>query len=147
MKSNKNTRGEIIILFLLVLLLFFAFILLLRDIAENSIRIENPSKELINKVERKYLNENFIDDFKVDDSMFNNPTIGGKEDCDIYWKNSQNIKFSTREVYFNDEVIINIGDLSEYNRKRFRNLVEREKRKCFLNRKQEEINRELNLVR
>ena len=147
MKSNKNTRGEIFILFLLVSLFFLAFMLLLRDIAENSIRVENPSKELIDKVERKYLNENFIDDFKVDDSIFKKPTIGGEGDCDIYWKNSQNIKFSEREVYFNDEVIINIGDLSEYNRKRFRNLVEREKRKCFLNRKQEKINRELNLVR
>lgn len=131
MQSNKSTRGEIVILFLLVSLFFFAFLLLLRDIAENSIRVENPSKELIDKVERKYLNENFIDDFKVDDSIFNKPTIGGEENCDIYWKNSQNIKFSEREVYFNDEVIIKIGDLSEYNRKRFRNLIEREKRKCF----------------
>ena len=147
MKSNKSPSGEIVILFLLVLLFYFAFLLLLRDIAENSIRVENPSKELIDKVERKYLNENFIDDFKVDDSIFNKPTIGGEEYCDIYWKNSQNIRFSEREVYFNDEVIINIGDLSEYNRKRFRNLIEREKRKCFLNRKQEKINRELNLVK
>lgn len=118
-------------MFLLVLLFFFAFLLLLRDIAENSIRVENPSKELIDKVERKYLNKNFIDDFKVDDSIFNKPTFSGEEYCDIYWKNSQNIRFSEREVYFNDEVIINIGDLSEYNRKRFRNLIEREKRKCF----------------
>lgn len=146
MKSSKNSRVEIVILFLLVSLFFLAFMLLLRDITENSIRVENPSRELIDKVERKYLNENFIDDFKVDDSIFNKPTIGG-EDCDIYWKNSQNIKFSEREVYFNDEVIIKIYDLSEYNRKRFRNLVEREQRKCLLNRKQEKINRELNLVR
>ena len=58
MKSNKSPRGEIVILFLLVLLFFFAFLLLLRDIAENSIRVENPSKELIDKVERKYLNKN-----------------------------------------------------------------------------------------
>lgn len=141
MKSNTNPRGEIVIL---VLLFFFSFMLHLRETVENSKRIENPTMELI---ENKYLNGKLIDDFKVDDSFFNKPTIGGKEDCDIYWKNSQNIKFSEREVYFNDEVIINIGDLSEYNRKLFRNLIEREQRKCFLNRKREKINRELNLVK
>lgn len=144
MKSNTNPRGEIVILFILVLLFFFSFMLHLRETVENSKRIENPTMELI---ENKYLNGKLIDDFKVDDSFFNKPTIGGKEDCDIYWKNSQNIKFSEREVYFNDEVIINIGDLSEYNRKLFRNLIEREQRKCFLNRKREKINRELNLVK
>lgn len=147
MKSNKNTRGETVILSLLLLLFFFCFILHIRDTTENSKRIENPSMELIEKVEKKYLNGKLVDDFKVDDSIFNKPTFGGEEDCDIYWKNSQNIKFSEREVYFNDEVIINIGDLSAYNRKLFRNLVEREQRKCFLNRKQEKNNRELNLVK
>ena len=119
----------------------------IRDTVDNSKRIENPSMELIEKIENKYLNGKMIDDFKVDDSFFNKPTIGGKKDCDIYWKNSQNIKFSEREVYFNGEVIINIGDLSEYNRKLFRTLIEREQRKCFLNRKREKISRELNLVK
>lgn len=147
MKSNKNTRGETVILSLLLLLFFFCFMLHIRDTTENSKRIKNPSMELIEKVEKKYLNGKLVDDFKVDDSIFNKPTFGGEEDCDIYWKNSQNIKFSEREVYFNDEVIINIGDLSAYNRKLFRNLVEREQRKCFLNRKQEKNNRELNLVK
>ena len=147
MKSNKNSKGEWIIFFLYTSLIFVCFGLLLRDIADNSKRIENPSKELIEKVEKKYLNGKLVDDFKVDNSIFNKLTTDGEEDCDIYWKNSQNIKFSEREVYFNDEVIINIGDLSEYNRKLFRNLIEREQRKCFLNRKQEKINRELNLVR
>ena len=147
MKSNTSPRGEIVILFILVLLFFFSFILHIRETVDNSKRIENPTMELIEKIENKYLNGKLIDDFKVDDSFFNKPTIGGKEYCDIYWKNSQNIKFSEREVYFNDEVIINIGDLSEYNRKLFRNLIEREQRKCFLNRKREKTNRELNLVK
>ena len=136
-----------VILFILASLLFICFGVFLRDMSENSTRIENPSMELIEKVENKYLNGKLVDDFKVDDSIFNRPTFGWEGDCDIYWNNSQNIKFSEREVYFNDEVIIKIGDLSEYNRKLFRNLVEREKRKCLLNRKQEKINRELNLVK
>lgn len=147
MKSNKNSKGEWIIFFLYTSLIFVYFGFILRDIADNSKRIENPSKELIEKVENKYLNGKLVDDFKVDDSIFNKQTPGGEEDCDIYWKNSQNIKFSEREVYFNDEVIIKIYDLSEYNRNLFRNLFEREQRKCFLNRKQEKINRELNLVK
>lgn len=132
MKSNKNSKGEWIIFFLYTSLIFVCFGLLLRDIADNSKRIENPSKELIEKVEKKYLNGKLVDDFKVDNSIFNKLTSGGEEDCDIYWKNSQNIKFSEREVYFNDEVIINIGDLSEYNRKLFRNLIEREQKNVFL---------------
>lgn len=147
MKSNKNSKGEWIIFFFYTSLIFVYFGFLLRDIADNSKRIENPSKELIEKVENKYLNGKLVDDFKVDDSIFNKQTPVGEEDCDIYWKNSQNIKFSEREVYFNDEVIIKIYDLSEYNRNLFRNLFEREQRKCFLNRKQEKINRELNLVK
>ena len=147
MQSNKGSAGEWVILFILASLLFICFGVFLRDMSENSTRIENPSMELIEKVENKYLNGKLVDDFKVDDSIFNRPTFGWEGDCDIYWNNSQNIKFSEREVYFNDEVIIKIGDLSEYNRKLFRNLVEREKRKCLLNRKQEKINRELNLVK
>jgi hypothetical protein len=146
MKSNKDSKCDWIIMVLFSSFFFFSFGLLLSDISENAKRIENPSKELIDKVERKYLNGNLVDDFKIDDSIFYK-LRAGQEDCDIYWKNSQNIKFSEREVYFNDEVIINIGDLSEYNRKLFRNIIEREQRKCFFNRKQEKINRELNLVR
>lgn len=96
---------------------------------------------------KKYLNGNLVDDFKVDDSIFNKPTADGEEDCDIYWKNSQNIKFSKREVYFNDEVIIKVNDLSEDNRNLFENLFEREQRKCFLDRKQKKINKELSLVK
>ena len=146
MKSNKNS-GETGIFILFLAWLLFICLLSLHNISENAIRIENPSMELIEKIEKKYLNGKLVDDFKVDDSIFNKWTIGGEEDCDIYWKNSQNIKFSEREVYFNGEVIIKINDLSKYNRKRFRNLLEREQRKCFSNRKQEKINRELNLVR
>lgn len=146
MKSNKNS-GETGIFILFLAWLLFICLLSLHNISENAIRIENPSIELIEKIEKKYLNGKLIDDFKVDNSIFNKWTIGGEEDCDIYWKNSQNIKFSEREVYFNGEVIIKINDLSKHNRKLFRNLLEREQRKCLLNRKQEKINRELNLVR
>lgn len=149
MKSNKNSKEEgiIFILFLLCLFFIFGFILVLHNIAEDAKRIENPSIELIEKVEKKYLNGNLVDDFKVDDSIFNKPTADGEEDCDIYWKNSQNIKFSKREVYFNDEVIIKVNDLSEDNRNLFENLFERERRKCFLDRKQKKINKELSLVK
>ena len=147
MKSNKYCKEENIIFFLLVLFGLFICALFIRDLIQNSKRIENPSIELIEKVEKKYLNGNLVDDFKVDDSIFNKPTVDGEEDCDIYWKNSQNIKFSKREVYFNDEVIIKVDDLSEYNRNLFRNLFEREQRKCFLDRKQRKINRELSLVK
>lgn len=146
MKSNKNS-GETGIFILFLAWLLFICLLSLHNIAENAIRIENPSMELIEKIEKKYLNGKLVDDFKIDDSIFNKWTIGGEEDCDIYWKNSQNIKFSEREVYFNGEVIIKINDLSKHNRKLFGNLLEREQRKCLLNRKQEKINRELNLVR
>lgn len=147
MKSNKCRKEENIIFFLLCLFSLFICALFIRDLIQNSKRIENPSIELIEKVEKKYLNGNLVDDFKVDDSIFNKPTVDGEEDCDIYWKNSQNIKFSKREVYFNDEVIIKVDDLSEYNRNLFRNLFEREQRKCFLDRKQKKINRELSLVK
>ena len=147
MKSNKCRKEENIIFFLLCLFSLFICALFIRDLIQNSKRIENPSIELIEKVEKKYLNGNLVDDFKVDDSIFNRPTVDGEEDCDIYWKNSQNIKFSKREVYFNDEVIIKVNDLSEYNRNLFRNLFEREQRKCFLDRKQKKINRELSLVK
>lgn len=144
MKSNKYCKAENIIFFLLVLFGLFICVLFICDLIQDSKRIENPSIELI---EKKYLNGNLVDDFKVDDSIFNKPTADGEEDCDIYWKNSQNIKFSQREVYFNDEVIIKVNDLSEYNRDLFRNLFEREQRKCFLDRKQKKINRELSLVK
>ena len=137
MKSNKYCKEENIIFFLLVLFGLFICVLFICDLIQDSKRIENPSIELIEKVEKKYLNGNLVDDFKVDDSIFN----------DIYWKNSQNIKFSKREVYFNDEVIIKVNDLSEYNRDLFRNLFEREQKKCFLDRKQKKINRELSLVK
>ena len=147
MKSNKYCKKENIIFFLLVLFGLFICVLFICDLIQDSKRIENPSIELIEKVEKKYLNGNLVDDFKVDDSIFNKPTADGEEDCDIYWKNSQNIKFSKREVYFNDEVIIKVNDLSEYNRNLFRNLFEREQRKCFLDRKQKKINRELSLVK
>lgn len=147
MKSNKNSKVEGIIFFILCLLFIGCFMFFLCNVVEESKKIENPSKELIEKVEKKYLNGNLVDDFKVDDSIFNKPTADGEEDCDIYWKNSQNIKFSQREVYFNDEVIIKVNDLSEYNRDLFRNLFEREQRKCFLDRKQKKINRELSLVK
>lgn len=147
MKSNKYCKEENIIFFLLVLFGLFICVLFICDLIQDSKRIENPSIELIEKVEKKYLNGNLVDDFKVDDSIFNKPTADGEEDCDIYWKNSQNIKFSQREVYFNDEVIIKVNDLSEYNRDLFRNLFEREQRKCFLDRKQKKINRELSLVK
>jgi hypothetical protein len=147
MKSNKYCKEENIIFFLLVLFGLFICVLFICDLIQDSKRIENPSIELIEKVEKKYLNGNLVDDFKVDDSIFNKPTVDGEEDCDIYWKNSQNIKFSQREVYFNDEVIIKVDDLSEYNRNLFRNLFEREQRKCFLDRKQRKINRELSLVK
>lgn len=147
MKSNKYCKVENIIFFLLVLFGLFICVLFICDLIQDSKRIENPSIELIEKVEKKYLNGNLVDDFKVDDSIFNKPTVDGEEDCDIYWNNSQNIKFSKREVYFNDEVIIKVDDLSEYNRNLFRNLFEREQRKCFLDRKQRKINRELSLVK
>ena len=147
MKSNKYCKAENIIFFLLVLFGLFICVLFICDLIQDSKRIENPSIELIEKVEKKYLNGNLVDDFKVDDSIFNKPTADREEDCDIYWKNSQNIKFSQREVYFNDEVIIKVNDLSEYNRDLFRNLFEREQRKCFLDRKQKKINRELSLVK
>lgn len=147
MKSNKCRKEENIIFFLLCLFSLFICALFIRDLIQNSKRIENPSIELIEKVEKKYLNGNLVDDFKVDDSIFNKPTVDWEEDCDIYWKNSQNIKFSKREVYFNDEVIIKVNDLSEYNRNLFRNLFEREQRKCFLDRKQKKINKELSLVK
>lgn len=147
MKSNKYRKEENIIFFLLCLFSLFICALFIRDLIQNSKRIENPSIELIEKVEKKYLNGNLVDDFKVDDSIFNKPTVDGEEDCDIYWKNSQNIKFSKREVYFNDEVIIKVNDLSEDNRNLFENLFEREQRKCFLDRKQKKINRELSLVK
>lgn len=138
MKSNKYCKEENIIFFLLVLFGLFICVLFICDLIQDSKRIENPSIELIEKVEKKYLNGNLVDDFKVDDSIFNRPTADGEEDCDIYWKNSQNIKFSKREVYFNDEVIIKVNDLSEF---------EREQRKCFLDRKQKKINKELSLVK
>lgn len=147
MKSNKYCKEENIIFFLLVLFGLFICVLFICDLIQDSKRIENPSIELIEKVEKKYLNGNLVDDFKVDDSIFNKPTADGEEDCDIYWKNSQNIKFSKREVYFNDEVIIKVNDLSEDNRNLFENLFEREQRKCFLDRKQKKINRELSLVK
>lgn len=147
MKSNKYCKEENIIFFLLVLFGLFICVLFICDLIQDSKRIENPSIELIEKVEKKYLNGNLVDDFKVDDSIFNKPTADGEEDCDIYWKNSQNIKFSKREVYFNDEVIIKVNDLSEDNRNLFENLFEREKRKCFLDRKQKKINKELSLVK
>lgn len=147
MKSNKYCKEENIIFFLLVLFGLFICVLFICDLIQDSKRIENPSIELIEKVEKKYLNGNLVDDFKVDDSIFNKPTADGKEDCDIYWKNSQNIKFSKREVYFNDEVIIKVNDLSEDNRNLFENLFEREQRKCFLDRKQKKINKELSLVK
>lgn len=147
MKSNKYRKEENIIFFLLCLFGLFICALFIRDLMEDSKRIENPSIELIEKVEKKYLNGNLVDDFKVDDSIFNKPTADGEEDCDIYWKNSQNIKFSKREVYFNDEVIIKVNDLSEDNRNLFENLFEREQRKCFLDRKQKKINKELSLVK
>ena len=131
MKSNKYCKEENIIFFLLVLFGLFICVLFICDLIQDSKRIENPSIELIEKVEKKYLNGNLVDDFKVDDSIFNKPTADGEEDCDIYWKNSQNIKFSKREVYFNDEVIIKVNDLSEYNRDLFRNLFEREQKKMF----------------
>ena len=105
MKSNKDSKCDWIIMVLFSSFFFFSFWLLLSDISENAKRIENPSKELIDKVERKYLNGNLVDDFKIDDSIFYK-LRAGQDDCDIYWKNSQNIKFSEREVYFNDEVII-----------------------------------------
>ena len=126
MKSNKYCKEENIIFFLLVLFGLFICVLFICDLIQDSKRIENPSIELIEKVEKKYLNGNLVDDFKVDDSIFNKPTADGEEDCDIYWKNSQNIKFSKREVYFNDEVIIKVNDLSEDNRNLFENLFERE---------------------
>lgn len=147
MKSNKYCKEENIIFFLLVLFGLFICVLFICDLIQDSKRIENPSIELIEKVEKKYLNGNLVDDFKVDDSIFNKPTVDGEEDCDIYWKNSQNIKFSKREVYFNDEVIIKVNDLSEDNRNLFENLFERERRKCFLDRKQKKINKELSLVK
>lgn len=147
MKSNKYHKEENIIFFLLCLFGLFICVLFICDLIQDSKRIENPSIELIEKVEKKYLNGNLVDDFKVDDSIFNKPTADGEEDCDIYWKNSQNIKFSKREVYFNDEVIIKVNDLSEDNRNLFENLFERERRKCFLDRKQKKINRELSLVK
>lgn len=147
MKSNKYRKEENIIFFLLVLFGLFICVLFVRDLIQDSKRIENPSIELIEKVEKKYLNGNLVDDFKIDDSIFNKPTADGEEDCDIYWKNSQNIKFSKREVYFNDEVIIKVNDLSEDNRNLFENLFEREQRKCFLDRKQKKINKELSLVK
>lgn len=147
MKSNKYCKEENIIFFLLVLFGLFICVLFICDLIQDSKRIENPSIELIEKVEKKYLNGNLVDDFKVDDSIFNKPTADGEEDCDIYWKNSQNIKFSKREVYFNDEVIIKVNDLSEDNRNLFENLFERERRKCFLDRKQKKINKELSLVK
>jgi hypothetical protein len=147
MKSNKYCKEENIIFFLLVLFGLFICVLFICDLIQDSKRIENPSIELIEKVEKKYLNGNLVDDFKVDDSIFNKPTADGEEDCDIYWKNSQNIKFSKREVYFNDEVIIKVNDLSEDNRNLFENLFEREQRKCFLDRKQKKINKELSLVK
>lgn len=147
MKSNKYCKEENIIFFLLVLFGLFICVLFICDLIQDSKRIENPSIELIEKVEKKYLNGNLVDDFKVDDSIFNKPTADGEEDCDIYWKNSQNIKFSKREVYFNDEVIIKVNDLSEDNRNLFENLFKREQRKCFLDRKQKKINKELSLVK
>lgn len=130
MKSNKYRKEENIIFFLLCLFSLFICALFIRDLIQNSKRIENPSIELIEKVEKKYLNGNLVDDFKVDDSIFNKPTVDGEEDCDIYWKNSQNIKFSKREVYFNDEVIIKVNDLSEDNRNLFENLFEREQKRA-----------------
>lgn len=147
MKSNKYCKEENIIFFLLVLFGLFICVLFICDLIQDSKKIENPSIELIEKVEKKYLNGNLVDDFKVDDSIFNKPTADGEEDCDIYWKNSQNIKFSKREVYFNDEVIIKVNDLSEDNRNLFENLFEREQRKCFLDRKQKKINKDLSLVK
>jgi len=98
MKSNKYCKEENIIFFLLVLFGLFICVLFICDLIQDSKRIENPSIELIEKVEKKYLNGNLVDDFKVDDSIFNKPTADGEEDCDIYWKNSQNIiqhQFST----------------------------------------------------
>lgn len=147
MKSNKYCKAENIIFFLLVLFGLFICVLFICDLIQDSKRIENPSIELIEKVEKKYLNGNLVDDFKVDDSIFNKPTADGEEDCDIYWKNSQNIKFSQREVYFNDEVIIKIKDLPDDNKKLFENLYEREYKKCFLDKQKEKINRELKLVK
>jgi len=147
MKSNKNSKVEGIIFFILCLLFIGCFMFFLCNVVEESKKIENPSKELIEKVEKKYLNGKLVDDFEIDNSFFNEPTPDGKENCDTYWKNSQNIKFSAREVYFNDEVIIKIKDLPDDNKKLFENLYEREYKKCFLDKQKEKINRELKLVK
>lgn len=74
MKSNKYCKAENIIFFLLVLFGLFICVLFICDLIQDSKRIENPSIELIEKVEKKYLNGNLVDDFKVDDSIFNKPT-------------------------------------------------------------------------
>lgn len=70
MKSNKYRKEENIIFFLLCLFSLFICVLFIRDLIQDSKRIENPSIELIEKVEKKYLNGNLVDDFKVDDSIF-----------------------------------------------------------------------------
>lgn len=152
MKSNEYYKEENIIFFLLCLCGLFICVLFALDFIENSKRIENPSMELIEKVEKKYLNGKLVDDFKIDDSIFNDSIFNGstpeeKENCDTYWKNSQNIKFSKREVYFNDEVIIKIKDLPDDDKKLFENLYEREHKRCLLDKQKRKINRELNLVK
>lgn len=147
MKSNKNSKVEGIIFFILCLLFIGCFMFFLCNVVEESKKIENPSKELIEKVEKKYLNGKLVDDFEIDDSIFNGSTPEEKENCDTYWKNSQNIKFSAREVYFNDEVIIKIKDLPDDNKKLFENLYEREHKRCLLDKQKKKINRELSLVK
>ena len=68
MKSNEYYKEENVIFFLLCLCGLFICVLFALDFIENSKRIENPSMELIEKVEKKYLNGKLVDDFEIDDT-------------------------------------------------------------------------------
>ncbi len=89
--------------------------------------INEPSAELVSKVEEKYLVENLKNDFGALDSFITNECEG------LIIKNPQGIIIDKMYINFNREVTIPVIKLSESQRNLIEGIYNGAKDKCVLN--------------
>lgn len=89
--------------------------------------INEPSAELVSKVEEKYLAENLKNDFGALDSFITNECEG------LIIKNPQGIIIDKMYINFNREVTIPVIKLSESQRNLIEGIYNGAKDKCVLN--------------
>ena len=142
---KETIKNLLVVIFLLILLVLYALFYsgFLKDngFYNWSTRIEKPSVELVEKLNQKYFDENFIDDFTV------YGFIGNNNDCEVKIRNSQNIVVSGDYVFFNNEVNIPVESLFGKSESVIRDTYKKLKEKYLKDKRQRIVESELKLVK